>query len=138
MNYLRIVIAAICATIVYFLYGWGVYGVLIAAEYTPFDIYRSAADVMPYMPLGMAATFLAMLVLSLIYAKGYEGRGILEGARFGFLVSLFVVAAFVVHDFVILKIGARLAVAQALASIPEWTLVGVVIGLVYRPRAKAT
>jgi hypothetical protein len=51
------------------------------------------------MPAGMAAMFVATLVLAVIYAMLYQGgSGFAEGARFGTLIGVFAVCAFVVHN----------------------------------------
>jgi hypothetical protein len=89
---------------------------------------------MRYFPIGMASTFLGILVLAAMYAKGYEGgSGVVEGARFGLLVGLFVVCAFVGDEYVRLNIGGKLALAMAAGRLVEWTIVGIAIGLVYKP-----
>lgn len=86
------------------------------------------------MPAGMAAMFVAMLVLAVIYAMLYQGgSGFAEGARFGTLIGVFAVCAFVVHNYVNLNIGLKLTLEQAAAYFVEWTVVGIVIGLIYKP-----
>jgi hypothetical protein len=62
------------------------------------------------------------------------GPGMAEGARFGVLIRLFAVCGFVLHNYVNLNIGLNLTVKQAVAYFAEWTIVGIVIGLIYRPR----
>jgi hypothetical protein len=135
MRYLRMVFAAVLATVAYYVYGYLVYGRLIAYAYVPYTgVFRPGEVVVGYMPWGMGGTFLALLALTVLYARNYqEDHHLLEGAKFGLLVGLFVVGDFVVHDYVILNIGRELAVLQAAAAIPEWTLVGMIIALVYRP-----
>jgi len=44
-----------------------------------------------------------------------------------------VVCAFVLHNYVNLNIGLKLALEQAVAYFLQWTIVGIVIGLIYRP-----
>jgi hypothetical protein len=56
-----------------------------------------------------------------------------QGARFGGLVGAYAVGAFVLHNHVNLNIGLRLTLGQAVAYFFQWTVVGVVIGLIYRP-----
>jgi hypothetical protein len=76
--------------------------------------------------------FVAMLVLAALYALSYQGgSGVAEGTRFGVLVGVFAVCAFVIHNHVNLNIGLRLTIAQAAAYFVEWTIVGIVIGLIY-------
>lgn len=89
---------------------------------------------MSHMPVGMAAMFLAILALAVIYAMLYrDGFGVAEGAQFGALIGVFSVGSFVVHNFVNLNIGLKLTLQQAAAYFVEWTVVGIVIGLIYRP-----
>jgi hypothetical protein len=81
------------------------------------------------MPPGIAAMFLAMLVLAVIYAMLYQGgSGVAEGARFGALIGVFSVCAFVVHNYVNLNIGQRLSIGPAVAYFVEWMVTGIVIG----------
>jgi hypothetical protein len=139
MNYGRIVLAGVVATVVYFACGGLVFGKLIAKYYAPYPaVYRPAEAVMKYFPIGIASTFLAILVLAVIYAKGYEGgTGVVEGARFGFLVGLFFVFAVVGDEYVTLNIGRKLALAMAAGRLFGWIIVGMAIGLVYKPAVTA-
>jgi hypothetical protein len=86
------------------------------------------------MPAGMAFMFVAIVVLAVIYAMLYRGgSGIIEGARFGALIGVFAIGSFVVHNYVNLQIGLKLTIQQAIAYFAEWVIVGLVIGLIYRP-----
>jgi hypothetical protein len=77
-----------------------------------------------------------MVVLAVIYAMLYHGGfGVAEGARFGALIGVFSVCAFVVHNYVNLNIGLKLTLEQAAAYFVEWVVTGIVIGLIYRPPA---
>src|SRR6266849_5337657 len=107
-----------------------IFGLLIAKYYAPYPgVYRSASAVQSHIPVGLASTFVAILVLAAIYAKGYEGgSGLAEGARFGLLVGLFVVCAVVADEYVTLNIGRRLALAMAVGRLIEWIIVGMAIG----------
>jgi hypothetical protein len=48
-------------------------------------------------------------------------------------VGAYAVGSFVLHNHVNLNIGLRLTLGQAVAYFFQWTVVGVVIGLIYRP-----
>ncbi|MGA2580630.1 MAG: hypothetical protein ABSH24_31945 [Bryobacteraceae bacterium] len=99
-------------------------------------VYRSKEGMKSVMPAGMAAMFLSMLALAAIYAMLYQGgSGVAEGARFGALIGIFAIGAFVVHNYVNLNIGLRLTLEQAAAYFVEWTVTGIAIGLIYRPPA---
>jgi uncharacterized membrane protein len=57
----------------------------------------------------------------------------MEGARFGILIGIFVVCAFVLHNYVTLNIGMKLTLGQAVTHFVQWTIVGTIIGLIYKP-----
>jgi hypothetical protein len=137
MNYQRMALAAVIATVVDLVYGFLIYGWLIADAYNPYPgVYRSGVAVRSYMPLGFAGIFIAILVLAVIYAKGYEGgHGAVEGTRFGVLAGIFVVCELVGTNYVTLNIGGKLALEQAAVALVEWTILGIVIGLIYKPAA---
>jgi hypothetical protein len=137
MNYPRIVVAALVAWVAYFVVGGLVSGKLTAEYYRPYTaVYGSQETIMSRFPIGILGMLVAMLVLALMYAKGYEGgSGWREGFRFGLLVGLFVVGAVVGDEYVTLNIGGKLALIMAAGRFLVWILVGVTMGLVYKPRA---
>jgi hypothetical protein len=78
--------------------------------------------------------FVAMVVLAVIYSMLYRGgSGMSEGARFGALIGVFAICSFVIHNYVNLNIGLKLTIQQSVAYFIEWLVVGMVIGLVYKP-----
>jgi hypothetical protein len=82
---------------------------------------------------------LSMFVMAYIYAKGYDGtNGVQEGMRFGVLIGLFNAGFFVEVNHAMMQINRRLSGEMAVAGLVEWTVVGIVIGVIYRkaPTAK--
>jgi hypothetical protein len=139
MNYPRIVIAAIAATVVDAVYGFVVWGQVLSAEFGRYpEIYRAAADQTPYLPLMFFGILVGMLFAAWIYAKGYEGgSGLLEGVRFGAVMGLLIGAYMAGVNYGIMRIGKRMALTYGAGWLGEWLLVGLAIGLVYRPAARA-
>jgi hypothetical protein len=139
MNYSRLALAAAAAWFVDGLYGFLVYGNLLAAEFAQYPgVFRPIEAMNAKMPFLFAGLLISMLVAAFIYAKGYEGgAGLLEGTRFGALIGLFM-AAMALGNYAVFNIGGRLAASMAIAGLVEWTIVGAVIGLVYRPAPSAT
>ncbi len=136
MNYLRIFLSALAAFVAYFAIG----GVAFTAPWMKNEfmkypaVYRSQDAIKSVMPFGMFAMFVAMLVLAVLYAMLYRGgSGLAEGAHFGALIGVFAVCSFVIHNYVNLNIGLTLTLQQACAYFVEWLIVGIVIGLIYKP-----
>jgi hypothetical protein len=136
VNYNRIALAALGATAVYFVLGGLLFATSpLANEFRKYPaIYRTPEDMKSVIPVGIFAMLLSIAVLAVIYAMLYRGgSGVAEGARFGALIGLFAVGSFVLHNYVNLNIGLRLTLGQAVAYFVQWTVVGIVIGLIYRP-----
>jgi hypothetical protein len=135
MNYTRIVLAAVVATIVDLAYGFVVYGNLLAGSFVNFPgVYRPMDAQLAYMPALCGGILIAMLAGATIYAKGYEGgRGATEGARFGFLMAFVAIGYSVIVNYATMNLGRRHTLMMGAASLAEWILAGMVIGLMYKP-----
>ena len=137
MNYARILLASLCAFVAYFIYGGILFGVLpwLRTEFAKYPaVYRSQEGIKSTMAFGMLAMFIALTAIAVLYAMAYSGgSGVVEGARFGTLIGVFAIGSFVVHNYVNLNIGLKLTVQQSIAYFVQWVIVGIVIGLVYKP-----
>ena len=137
MNYLRIFLASVGAFVAYMVLGGLIFALIpsLKTEFLKFPaVYRDHDGQMSHMPAGMAGMFLSMVVLAVLYSMTYQGgSGLVEGARFGVLIGLFVIGAFVLHNYVNLNIGLTLALISAVAYFLEWLVACIVIGLIYRP-----
>jgi hypothetical protein len=140
MNYGRVALAALGAFVAYFVIGGLTFGLLplLRNEFLKYPaVYRSQEGIKSAMPAGMAAMFVAIFALAVIYAKLYRGSsGLAEGAGFGALIGAFAIGSFVVHNYVNLNIGFKLTILQSVAYFIEWLVVGIVIGLIYKPVAE--
>jgi hypothetical protein len=137
MNYARIALSGLGGFVAYFVLGGLMFAVLptLKSEFLKYPaVYRTQEGIKSVMPVGMVAMFVGMLALAVLYAMTYRGgSSITSGAQFGALIGVFAVCAFVVHNYVNLNIGATLTVQQAVAYLIEWTITGIVIGMIYRP-----
>jgi hypothetical protein len=139
MNYSRLVLAAVAATVVDAVYGFLVFGQVLGGEFHRYpDIYRPDDLQTAFLPMMFVGILFAMFVATYLYAKGYEGgSGMQEGMRFGVLVGLLMVGYVWGVDYAIMRIGKKLALYGGLAGLVEWIVIGTVIGLVYKPAASA-
>jgi hypothetical protein len=137
LNYTRIALSALGGFIAYFVVGGILFGALpsLKNEFLKYpNVYRTQEGIKTTMPIGMAAMFVAIAALAIIYALIYHGgSGLAEGARYGALIGIFSIGSFVVHNYVNLNIGGKLTLQQSVAYFVEWLVVGIVIGLIYRP-----
>ncbi|MEN3326496.1 MAG: hypothetical protein V7638_1303 [Acidobacteriota bacterium] len=136
MNYSRLALAALGGTVASFAFGflviWLVPALMEEGLKYP-AVFRPKEEMMSVMPFGFFASFIAVLVVAVIFAMTHQS-GTAEGARLGVLIGIFAMCN-VLHNYVNLNIGPRLAVGQAAAYFFQWTITGIVIGLIYKPLA---
>jgi hypothetical protein len=141
MNFSRIALAALGGFLAYFVIGGLAFGLFpwLKNEFLKYPaVYRTQEGMKTHMPGGMAAMFVSILALAVIYAMLYQcdssvGEGARLGAMFGALIGVFAIGSFVIHNYVNLNIGLALTLQQAAAYFVEWTVTGLAIGLIYRP-----
>ena len=138
MNYGRLAGAAVAAAVVDMIYGFVVYGMLLQGEFNRYRaLYRPPED-MSYMGYLMLGILIGTFTATYIYAKGYEGgAGVAEGARFGACLGVFVGGYIALVNYAVMNVGRKITLSVGAAGFVEWVLLGVVIGLVYKPSPAA-
>jgi hypothetical protein len=138
MNFGRLAVAAIAATVVDGVYGFVVWGKILNSEFARYPaIYRDAGDVSGF-PLMFAAIFVAMCFATVVYARGYEGgSGLSEGLKFGAILAAVVAGYFAGANFGTMRIGKKMAMMYGAGAFGEWLIAGAIIGLVYKPAIRS-
>jgi hypothetical protein len=135
MNVRRIALAALAALVAYFVVGGVFFAVPgLQAEFAKHPgVFRTGDAMASVMAFGMLGIALAITVAAIIFARMHPaGAGISAGFRFGLLLALFQLGSFVLHNHMNLNVGWRLSAWQGVVYGVEWTVVGIVISLVYR------
>jgi hypothetical protein len=137
MNYSRLALAALGGMVASFAFGallFVLVPALIEEAHKYPAVFRPKEQMKNVMPVGLVGTFVSILAVAILFAMIHPGgSGIAGSSLFGVLLGLFVVCAFVLHNYVNLNIGLKLALMQSAAYFLQWTIVGIVIGLIYRP-----
>lgn len=136
MNYSRLALAALGGAAAYFVVGGIMFGALpwLRTEFMKYPaVYRAEDDMKRVMPMGMISILVEIIVVAVLYATAYPaGGGVLGGTRFGVLIGVFAVCGFALHNHMLLNIGIKLTVGQAISYFVQWLAVGVTLGLIYR------
>jgi hypothetical protein len=139
MNYARLALAALGGTVASFVFGGLIFFIvpwLIKEAHKYPGVFRPKEEMNKVMPVGLVGTLVSILIAAILFAMIHPGgAGIAEGAQFGVLLGVFVVCALVLHNYANLNIGVQLALGQAVAYFFQWTIVGIVIGMIYKPLA---
>jgi hypothetical protein len=137
VNYARIALASVGATVAYFVFGFILFVALPAmkSEFMKYpDVYRSREGMMKVMPYGMVAILVSIVVVAVLYAKIYPvAGGVVSGVYLGALLGIFAVCTHAVHNYVNLNIGLALTLYEGITYFIQWVIVGAAIGLIYKP-----
>ena len=137
MNYARIALASLGATVAYFVFGFIMFAALPAmkSEFMKYpNVYRSHDGMMKLMPYSVVAILTSIVVVAVLYAKTYPaGGGIASGVYLGALIGIFSVCTFVIHNYVNLNIGLTLTLYPGITYFIQWVIVGAAIGLICKP-----
>ena len=74
---------------------------------------------------------------ALIFSKGFENKGIMEGVRYGFYVGMIVSSGFAFGSYASFSIHYPLALQWFFYSLAEYIIAGVVLALVFQPKKEA-
>lgn len=135
MSLPRIVLATLAALVAYFIVGGIFFAVpAMREEFARYPaVFRSGEAINSVMAVGVLGILLAIGAAAAIFARMHHAKaGIRAGIRFGVLLALFQLGGLVLHNYMNLDIGWRLAMLQGVVYTTEWIVVGVVISLVYR------
>src|SRR5262249_61432334 len=95
MNDSRLGLAALGGTVAHFAFGFLVFWLapaLINEGHKYPAVFRPREEVKTVMPIGIVATFIAILVVAIIFAMLHPGgSGATEAARLGVLIGIFAV-----------------------------------------------
>ena len=74
------------------------------------------------------------LLFVCIFTKGYEGKGIMEGVRFGVIIGLFVSIPMAFGTYAMIAIPGSLACQWLIYGLIETIILGIVVAAIYRPK----
>ncbi len=134
MNWKRFVIACLAVFGLFFLYDWLFHGILLAPSYaeTP-ALWRPKETMMQYMPYMNAGQFFFVVMFCYIFTKGYEGRGIGEGLRYGLLIGLLLATHNLIW-YAVQPLSGKLVAAWAVGNTLEAILGGGLLAAIYRAK----
>jgi archaellum biogenesis protein FlaJ (TadC family) len=137
VNYARMALAFLGATVAYFACGFIMFAALpgMKREFMKYpNVFRSQDGMMKLMPYSVVSILISIAVVVVLYAKSYPtGGGLASGVYLGALIGIFTVCVFVIHNYLYLNIGPTLTVYEGITYFIQWVIVGAAIGLIYKP-----
>ena len=133
-------ITFIVVFIVYFILDWLVNGVLLHSTYMAEEvakIMRPEAEITSNMWIFVICDLFYTFFFTLIFSKGFENKGWMEGVRFGFYVGLMVSLPMAYGTYGTMPIPYTLALQWFLYGLVMNIVIGIVAALLYKPKAAA-
>ncbi|TDJ32018.1 MAG: DUF1761 family protein [Gammaproteobacteria bacterium] len=114
--------------------GYVIHEVLMGDTYEKLaSIFRPEAEMMDMMWMMMVSGAVMMFMFCYIFTRGYEGKGIMEGVRFGFLIGLLMAGPMAIDPHVIYPVPADVATIWLISSVMSLIIAGAVFASIYKP-----
>ncbi len=114
-----------------------IHGVILRSAYEATkDLWRP--DMNEKMWIMVPVTAIWSVLFTLLFIKGYEARGLMEGVRFGLLIGLFTSIPMAYGTYAVLPIPYSLAFQWFVYGTAQCILLGVVVALIWGRLADAS
>jgi len=132
MNVKRCLLASVAVFVTGMVLDQLIHNVILRATYESLKhLWRPDMDSLMWIRpvIGVIWSFL----FTYIFVKGYEGKGIMEGVRFGAVIGLFTSIPMAYGTYIIIAIPYSLAFQWFVYGLIENILIGIVVAAVYKP-----
>lgn len=136
MNWKKLLICFVAVYIVSQILGYLVHQVWLAPTYQSLsDLWRPEAEMQSKMWIMFITAAVWAFFYCYIFARGYEGKGIGEGVRYGVIMGIFYALPQAYDSYVVYPIPYSLALNWFLAGVVVSIVCGIVLALLYKPAA---
>lgn len=136
VNITRWLLASVGVYIAYEILNLIIHSVILKSIYEETKaVWRPEPDMKMWIMWITAAIFSLLFVY--IFTKGYEGKGIMEGVRYGLWIGLFVSIPMAYNSYATLAIPYKLAFQWWVYGTIQCIICGIVASWLYKPAAHA-
>ena len=105
--------------------------ILKGAYETLTSVWRPEAEMNSLLWLLYVLSFLFFLVFVYIFSKGYEGKGIMEGVRYGLIIGLVIVLGCLFRHYIYYPLPFDLVLKWVIFGLIEFIIAGIVLAAMY-------
>lgn len=136
MNYRRYFLASFVVWIYFFAVEFVFHGLILTGQYEGMKhVMRPEGDMGSFFLWVILAYLILALGLCKIFIVGYQNRGVAEGIRFGLLIGITFGISHTFINHAVFPFPQDLTFAIAIGYIVEMILAGILIALIYKPKA---
>ena len=107
---------------------------ILGSTYAAITIWRS--DMNSKMWIYHVITLVGSFFFTFIFSKGYEGKGIAEGVRYGTYIGIWMSIGMAYGTYAMIDIPYSLALQWFIYGIIEYIIAGIVLAMVYGMKPK--
>ena len=111
-------------------------GFLLKADYEA-TAHLWRPDMMSFMWVYHVLMLVGAFFFTLIFSKGYEGKGIMEGVRYGLYIGIWMSMGMAYGTYAMIAIPYSLALKWFLLGIVQYVIMGIVVAAVYGKKKTA-
>ena len=133
LNAKRFIIAVIAVFVSFQILDFIIHFIILGPTYQDYkDLWRP--DMMSKLWIMYISSFILSFLFIYIFAKGYEGRGLAEGIRYGIIIGLLIYAVGALNQYAVYPISFSLAVKWFVYGMIEFIICGIVAAWIYRAK----
>ena len=134
MNWKKLLIAFVVVLIVGQILSYIIHGVILDPTYKALaDVFRPQADMMSKMWIGVITAIIFTFFFVYIFAKGYEGKGIMEGVRFRLIITCFWSIPSMYGQYMVYELPYYLVLQWVLYDLLVLVICGILAAVIYKP-----
>jgi len=130
-------LAFVAVLIVDNLLSWLIYGMILGEQFRALPVWRPDMNSLQwiYFVISVVGSFF----FTFIFSKGYEGKGILEGIRYGLYIGIWMSIGMAYGTYAMVAIPYGITLEWFLLGVASYVVLGIVVALVYgkKPAAPA-
>jgi hypothetical protein len=134
----KVLIGCVAVFVIIEILDFIIHGIILADAYlVTAAVWRPQEVMMQKMWIFYVTNFVVSFFVSLIFSKGYEGKGIMEGVRFGFYIGMILSMGMAWGMYVMVSVPWQLAIQWFIYALIEYILAGIALSLVFGKKATA-
>ena len=133
VNTKRLILSVIVMFVFMFATDFVIHALLLGKTYKELaHLWRPEAELVSFMPWTMLGQFLIATFYVLLFTRGYEGKGVTEGLRFGLVfIGPYSVSTFLLQ-YAVIPYPPKLIATWMVAGLIQAALAGIVVSLTYK------
>ena len=131
MNIKKLILASLAVFVTMQVTDYLIHYLILSSTYQSLaTLWRPDMESMMWLMILTSLFFSFMFVF--IYTKGYEGKGIMEGVRYGLIIGLFLNVVGALNQYVVYPIPFSLAVQWFIYGMIQFIIAGIIASLIYK------